>query len=61
MELRNIVGVGEKWISDFGKLGIYNVLDFITYYPKRYVVIRRSDINKASDILFNHYSNFTHN
>ena len=47
MELKDVVGVGEKRICELNKLGIYNVEDLVTYYPKRYFMLRRSDVSKS--------------
>ena len=49
MELNDISGVGDKTIKELEKLGIFSVEDLITYYPKRYFVLRRSDMNVVND------------
>ena len=49
MELKDIAGVGEKTVLDLNKLGINNLEDLVTYYPKRYFILRRSDIKLVSD------------
>ena len=49
MELKDIAGVGEKTLLGLNKLGIENVFDLITYYPRKYFVLKRSDINLVSD------------
>ena len=45
MELTDIKGVGPKTISLLNKLGIYSVNDLREYYPFRYDVIKRTDLN----------------
>ena len=45
MELENIKGIGPKTVNILRRLGINNTLDLITYYPFRYDIIKRSDIN----------------
>ncbi len=45
MELVNIKGIGPKTVQLLSKLGIYNLTDLITYYPYRYDIIKRSDID----------------
>ena len=45
MELENVKGLGPKTINILKRLGINNTDDLITYYPFRYDIIKRSDIN----------------
>ena len=45
MELENIRGIGPKTINILRRLGINSTFDLLTYYPFRYDVIKRSDIN----------------
>ena len=45
MELENIKGIGPKTVNILRRLGINNTLDLVTYYPFRYDIIKRSDIN----------------
>ena len=45
MELENIKGIGPKTVNILRRLGINNTLDLINYYPFRYDIIKRSDIN----------------
>ena len=49
MELKDIAGVGEKTLLGLNKLGIENVFDLITYNPRKYFVLKRSDINLVSE------------
>ena len=44
--LNSIKGVGEKTITLLNKIGIYSKIDLINYYPYRYNVIKRSNINE---------------
>ena len=45
MELENVKGLGPKTVNILKRLGINNTDDLITYYPFRYDIIKRSDIN----------------
>ena len=45
MELENIKGIGPKTVNTLKRLGINDTLDLISYYPFRYDIIKRSDIN----------------
>ena len=45
MELENIKGIGPKTVNILRRLGINNTLDLVTYYPFRYDIIKKSDIN----------------
>ena len=45
MELENIKGIGPKTVNILRRLGINNTLDLVTYYPFRYDIIKRSDID----------------
>ena len=49
MELQSIKGIGDKTVKLFNKLGIYNTNDLINYFPFRYEVIKRSDVNNLKD------------
>ena len=44
-KLVELDGIGSKTSLLFEKLGIYNVDDLITYFPKRYDVLKRTDIS----------------
>lgn len=44
--LSNIKGIGPKTNELLNKLGIYNIDDLINYYPFRYDVLKRSNINE---------------
>lgn len=45
IDLIELEGLGPKTEKLFNKLGINNIEDLITYYPKRYDVIARTDMN----------------
>lgn len=49
MELSMMKGIGPKTISILNRMGIYQVEDFVTYYPYRYELIRRSDLYQVQD------------
>ena len=49
MELDMLKGIGPKTISVLNRMGIYQVEDFVTYYPYRYELIARTDLSKAND------------
>ena len=51
MELSNIKKVGPKTINYLNNLGIYNIDDLINYYPYKYQIIKRSnmDLIKEND------------
>lgn len=49
MNIEDIKGIGTKTVSSLRKLNINTINDLITYYPFRYDVIKRSDINKIND------------
>lgn len=44
MELDGIKGIGPKTKQILNRIGIYQVEDFVSYYPYRYEVIKRSDV-----------------
>ena len=46
-QLLELEGVGPKTSLLFNKLGIYNINDLISFYPKRYDVLKRSDMNNV--------------
>ena len=48
MQLSDIGGIGPKSIKYLNKLGIYDIDDLVTYYPYRYEIIKRSDLNRVS-------------
>ena len=48
-ELVELDGVGSKIINLLEKLDIYNINDLVTYYPKRYDILKRSDMNNIND------------
>lgn len=43
-DIKNIKGIGPKTLSCLNKLEIYNICDLIEYYPFRYEVLSRSNI-----------------
>jgi len=45
MELKDVKGIGSKSLALLNKLNIYTVQDLITYYPTRYDVLKRTDLN----------------
>jgi len=49
MELEQIKGLGPKTINILRRLGINDYNDLISYYPFRYEVIKKTDINNALD------------
>ena len=49
MQLNEIKGIGPKTISILNKNNIYEVSDFVTYYPYRYELITRSNLDLALD------------
>ncbi len=51
MELKDVKGIGSKSLALLNKLNVYTIEDLITYYPVRYDVLRRSDLdNLDSDM-----------
>ena len=48
MNLETVSGIGEKTKTILNKLGIYNTEDLVNYYPFRYEVICRSNIDKLN-------------
>ena len=49
MELEQIKGLGPKTINILRRLGINNTYDLMTYYPFRYEVIKKTDLNLLND------------
>lgn len=49
MELQEIKGIGVNTVKDWKALGINDAIDLITYYPFRYEIIEKSDINSLQD------------
>ena len=47
--LEEIKGIGQNTIRDLKALGINDINDLVTYYPFRYEVIEKSDINTLED------------
>lgn len=48
-ELETIEGIGPKTKELLNKIKIYTVEDLLNYYPYRYDIIKRSDLNNLSD------------
>ena len=49
MDLVELNGIGKKNSILLNRLGIYNVYDLVTYFPKRYDVISRTDMSNILD------------
>ena len=49
MELNNLKGIGPKKIGLLNKLGINKVEDLVNFYPFRYELIKRSNVNELND------------
>ena len=47
MRLEDIKGIGLKTVSLFNKIGISNLEDLVTYYPFRYNIIKKTNINES--------------
>lgn len=47
--LEEIVGIGPRTISILKKLGIRRTEQLITYYPFRYTILNKTDMNQAQD------------
>lgn len=47
--LESIKGIGVKTIKLLNKLGIYDIEFLVTYYPFRYDILKRSNINELED------------
>ena len=50
MSLTSLKGVGPKTLALLNKLNINNENDLINYYPYRYEVIKRSNLNELNDL-----------
>ena len=48
MHLSDISGIGLKTIKYLNNLGIYTIDDLVSYYPYRYEIIKRSDLNSIN-------------
>ena len=51
MELSDIKGLGPKTVELLNKLNIYNINDLREYYPYRYDIIKRTDLNSDRVII----------
>jgi len=49
LELNNLKGIGPKKIGLLNKLGINKVEDLVNFYPFRYELIKRSNVNELND------------
>ena len=49
MDLSAIKGIGVKTEELLNKLGIMNVDDLLTYYPVRYDLFKRSDLETITE------------
>ncbi len=47
MKLTDIKGIGAKSELLLNKLGVFTIDDLLTYYPTRYEVLKRSDLNNV--------------
>lgn len=45
--LEEIEGIGTKTLTHLKKIGIYNIQDLITYYPKKYQILMRTNMSLA--------------
>ena len=45
MELNTIKGIGDKTIALLNKLNIYTIDDLVNYYPFRYEILEKTDLN----------------
>lgn len=45
MELNTIKGIGDKTITLLNKLNIYTIDDLVNYYPFRYEILEKTDLN----------------
>ncbi len=48
-DLLNIKGIGAKGKTYLNKLGIMDTNDLLTYYPVRYDILKRSNLNEVSE------------
>ena len=48
MELNYLKNIKDRTIKYLNNLGIYNIDDLVSYYPYRYEIIKRSDINSIN-------------
>lgn len=49
MELKDIRGLGAKGIEKLARLGITSVYDLLSYYPYRYEILQRTNMDIAKD------------
>ena len=50
MSLEDINGIGKKTVLYLNHLGIYNIDDLVSYYPYRYDIIKRSNLDTIKDM-----------
>ena len=48
MSLEYIYGIGSKTEKYFNNLGIFNIDDIVSYYPYRYDIIKRSNLDNIN-------------
>ena len=48
-ELKDVKGIGPKSELLLNKLGIYNIEDLLTYYPVRYDILKRSNLDEVTE------------
>ena len=53
--LETLTGIGPKTKQALSHLGIHTLEDFIEYYPYRYELIRRTNMEEAKEDDFCHY------
>lgn len=49
IELLDIKGIGPKGVKILDKLNIHNIDDLLTFYPYRFNIIKRCDLNEMED------------
>ena len=50
-DLNTIKGIGEKTEKTLNKLNIYNIYDLITYYPFRYEVLKKTNLDSEKVVI----------
>ncbi len=48
-ELKDVKGIGPKFLSLLNKINIYTIEDLVTHYPFRYDVLERNDLSEVED------------
>ena len=49
MELKDLRGLGPKGIEKLARLGITSVADLLSYYPHRYEMLQRTNMDAVQD------------